>query len=142
MATELEVTVHSTNQKLGYEGSLRTLPPITMDYVPPLGDGQGYMPLELLLMSLATCSGSTVALLLRKQGKNITRVNVTAKGLRRDVHPTCFRTISLHFVLYSPDAAGPEVEKAIRMSEESICPVWAMLKNSVEIATDYTVIAS
>ena len=63
-------------------------------------------------------SGVTVATPLRKKGKNITGVNVTAKGMRRDEHPMSFRKISLIFVLNSTDAAGPEVERAIRLSEE------------------------
>ena len=62
MAEQLEVTVNSTNQKVQFTGVARSNPAITMDYTPPLGDGQGYMPLELLLMSLATCSGATVAM--------------------------------------------------------------------------------
>lgn len=35
--------------------------PIVFDFAPPLGDGQGCNGLELLLMSLAGCSGTTVA---------------------------------------------------------------------------------
>ncbi len=46
MAEILEVFVHSTNQKLGYIGRAKSNAPIVMDYTPPLGDGQGYMPLE------------------------------------------------------------------------------------------------
>ncbi len=71
MTEVLEVVVHSTNQKPGYTGKSRSNVPITMDYTPPLGDGQGYMPLELLLMSLAYCSGGTFSFLLQKIGKNI-----------------------------------------------------------------------
>jgi putative redox protein len=39
-------------------------------------------------------------------------------------------------MLVSPDAADADVQKAIRMSEESLCPVWAMLKGSVEIVSE------
>jgi uncharacterized OsmC-like protein len=33
-------------------------------------------------------------------------------------------------------------QKAIQLSEETYCPVWAMVKNNVEIETDYKIIAS
>lgn len=142
MAEQLEVTVNSTNQKLGYTGVLRSLPPITIDYIPPLGDGQGYMPLELVLMSLAACSGETVAFLLRKMGKNISGVKVNAKGIRREQHPTSFQRIILEFILTSEDTKDSDIQKAIQISEESLCPVWAMLKNNVDIVPEYKIIAS
>jgi len=142
MAEVLEVTVHSTNQKLGYSGVAKSNPPIIMDYTPPLGDGQGYMPLELLLMSLANCSGGTLSFLLNKMGKNITGVTVHAKGERRDTSPTSFRKIFLAFELHSEDAGDADVQKALKLAEESVCAVWAMVKGNVEIITDYKIIAS
>ena len=142
MTEQLEVTVNSTNQKLGYTGVLRSHPPIPIDYIPPLGDGQGYMPLELVLMSLAACSGGTVAFLLRKMGKNISGVKVNAKGIRREQHPTSFQRIILEFILTSEDTKDSDIQKAIQLSEESVCPVWAMLKNNVDIVPEYKIIAS
>jgi len=142
MAEVLEVVVHSTNQKLGYSGVAKSNPPIIMDYTPPLGDGQGYMPLELLLMSLAYCSGGTLSFLLKKMGKNISGVTVHAKGERRDTSPTSFRKIFLEFELHSRDAGDADVLKAISIAEESVCAVWHMLKGNVEILTDYQIIAS
>ncbi len=142
MGDQLKVTVSSTNQKLGYTGDLRSLPPITIDYIPPLGDGQGYLPLELLLMSLASCSGGVVGLLLRKMGKTVAGIKVNAKGSRRDRHPTSFQSIVLEFIVDSGDTKDADVQKAIRLAEESLCPVWAMVKDSVEIITDYRIIAS
>ena len=56
MGEQLKVTVNSTDQKVQYVGAARSNPEITFDYRPPLGEGQGYTPLEMLLMSLAVCS--------------------------------------------------------------------------------------
>jgi putative redox protein len=142
MGGQLEVTVNSTNQKLGYTGGLRSLSPITIDYIPPLGDGQGYLPLELLLMSLASCSGGVVGLLLRKMGKTVTGIKVNAKGVRRDHHPTSFQKIFLEFIVDSCDTKDDDVQKSIKLAEESLCPVWAMVKGSVEIMTEYKIVAS
>jgi len=143
MTEQLEVTVNLVNQKVLFTGVSRSNPgrPIAIDYTPPLGDGQGYTGLELLLMSLAGCSGTSVVCLLRKMGKSITGFEVHAKGARRDVHPTSFQKIFLEFIVHSGDAQDQDVQKAIRLSEESICPVWAMLKNNVEIAAEYRIIA-
>lgn len=137
---KLEVAVDLINHKIQFAGVLRENAPVTIDYTPPLGDGQGYMPLELLLMSLAACSGATVATLLRGMGNSVSGLQVKATGSRREQHPTSFERISLEFVLNSPDAKGPDIQKAITLSEETYCPVWAMLKDSAEITAEYTLI--
>lgn len=141
MAEVLEVSVHSTNQKLGYAGVAKSNPPIIMDYTPPHGDGKGYMPLELLLMSLAYCSGGTLSFLLKRMGKSVSAVSVNAKGIRRDHSPTSFTKIFLEFSLHSKDAGDADVQKAIKVAEESVCAVWEMLRGNVEIITNYKIIA-
>jgi len=142
MAAQLEVTVNSTNQKLGYTGALRSQPPIEMDYIPPYGDGQGYMPLELLLMSLGSCSGGTIGFLLRKMGKTVSGIKVNTKGIRRDEHPMSFQKIFLEFEVNSGDVRDADMQKAIKLAEESVCPVWAMVKGNAEIVTEYKIIAT
>lgn len=141
MEGQLEVTVDLANEKIQFTGTARSNPALTIDYVPPLGDGQGYMPLELLLISLASCSGATIAALLRKMRKNISGFKVNASGARRETHPTSFEKIFLEFILNSNDVSDSDMQKAIELSEKTYCPVWAMLKNNVEILSDYKLIA-
>ena len=145
MAEQLEeVTVRLTNQKVQFTGVSISNPdrPIEFDYKPPIGDGQGYNGLELLLMSLSGCSGTSVVYLLRKMGREITGFVVQAKGFRRTQPPIKFEKIVLEFVVQSPDATDEDVLKAIRLSEEAVCPVWQMVKNNVEVRADYKIIAS
>ncbi|MDR3598946.1 MAG: OsmC family protein, partial [Desulfosporosinus sp.] len=111
-----------------------------IDCLPPLGDGQGYTPLELLLISLASCSGTTVLTLLRKMRKNISGLKVNAKGIRREQPPTSFQKITLEFVINSEDVQSSEVEKAIKLTEETYCPVWTMLKNNVEVIPEFRIV--
>jgi len=133
MAEELAVAIRLANQKVKFSGTARGNPPIVMDYFPPLGDGEGYTGLEMLLMSLAGCSASTVVPLLRRMKKTVAGFQVQARGVRREQHPTAFEKIFLEFVLVSPDATAEDLQKAIQMSEENFCPVWSMLKNSAVI---------
>lgn len=142
MAEELEITVNLTNEKVQFTGVAGSNPPIICDYTPPVGDGAGYTGLELLLMSLATCSGTAVVHLLRKMRKTITGFEVHAKGIRREQHPMSFEKISLEFTLHSLDTEDVDMQKAVQLSEKSYCPVWAMLKNNVEVIPRYSVVAS
>ena len=62
------------------------------------------------------------------------------QGIRRDVHPTSLKKIFLEFILNSKDANEKDMQKAIKLSEETYCPVWAMLKGNVEIVTQYRIL--
>jgi putative redox protein len=133
METPVSVAVELVGEKVRLRGSARDLPPLTADYFPPLGDGQGYSGLELLLLSLAACSATAVLPMLRSMRKTVAGLKVRASGVRRTVHPTSFERIDIEFVLASPDADAADLRKAVALAEGSICPVWAMLKGSVEI---------
>ena len=139
-----EVTVDLTNQKVQFTGVSKANPdkPIAFDYKPPLGDGQGYNGLELLLMSFAGCSGTANALLLRKMGKSISGLKVKANGLRREQPPIKFEKIFLEFHVTSQDAKDTDMQRAIQLAEQSVCPVWQMLKNNVDVTTEYKISSS
>jgi putative redox protein len=114
---------------------------VTIDYPLSGGDGSlaGMTPLRLLLASLAGCSGSSVAALLRRDGQPVERVEVEARGRRRDEHPTVITDIDLSFTVYG--AVDPSrVEHALRISEAQICPVWAMLKASTPVSRRFAVV--
>lgn len=140
MCNELTVTAALINDKVKFSGISRDNNEIIIDYVPPIGDGEGYTSLELFLISLATCSGTSVALMLRRMHKDVSGLKVTASGVRREAHPTYFEKILIHFDLESKDVQPVEMERAIKLSEESICPVWNMVKNNVEISCEYIIL--
>lgn len=145
MAEQLEeVTVSLTNDKVQFTGVSKSNPdrPIAFDYKAPIGDGQGYNGLELLLMSLAGCSGTAVVYLLRKMGMNVSDMKVNAKGIRRSQPPMKFEKIVLEFILNSKDAKDADIQKAIQLAEESVCPVWQMVKNNVEVLSEHKLINS
>jgi putative redox protein len=138
-----EVTVRLINQKVKFTGVSSANPerPVTFDYKPPIGDGEGYNGLELLLMSLSGCSATAIVYLLRKMGKTISGLEVNAKGIRRDQPPIKFEKIFLEFILNSKDTKDADIQKAIQLAEQSVCPVWQMIKNNVEVVAGYKIIA-
>jgi putative redox protein len=114
---------------------------VTVDYPLPGADGdlKGMTPLRLLLASLAGCSGSAVAALLRRDGQPVERVEVTARAQRRDEHPTVLTQIDLAFTVHG--SVEPErVEHALTLSEAHICPVWAMVKAGTPVSSSFTVV--
>lgn len=140
MNNQLTAVATLINHKVKFSGISRDNKEIIIDYVKPIGDGEGYTSLELFLISLATCSGTSVVSLLRKMEKDITGLKVTACGERREAHPTYFKDIQLYFELKSKDGEASDLEKALKLSEESICPVWNMVKNNVDISYKFEII--
>jgi len=132
----LTVTADLINDKVKFSGVSRYNQEIIIDSV----DGEGYTPLELFLMSLATCSGMTLALLLRKMYKDVSQLKVIASGERRANYPTYFKSIHIIFELASKDVHTDEIESTIKLMEESLCPVWNMVKNNVDISCEYKII--
>jgi len=135
-----EVAVQLINQKVQFRGVSKANPgrPIAFDYPAPLGDGQGFNGLELLLMSLAGCSATALVYLLRKKGKTVSGLDVQAKGLRSAQPPLKFDRIFLEFKLQSPDAQAADLQQAVQLAEASVCPVWQLLKNNVEVVPSFS----
>jgi putative redox protein len=112
---------------------------VTTDYpMQPNEEGVGPRPLEMLLGSLASCAGGSMAVLLRRAGQQVDGLQVIARGERRAEHPTVFTEISLEFVVRGPVDPGA-AQRALELSEAQICPVWAMLKPGTAITSSLRV---
>jgi putative redox protein len=72
--------------------------------------------------------------------KTITACEISATGIRREEHPTCFKSISLFINLSSPDTTSEDLNKVLKLSEETYCPVWALLKGNVEVVVNHSII--
>ncbi|HTX19209.1 MAG TPA: OsmC family protein [Bacteroidota bacterium] len=138
MTTEqMEISVNLKNEKVQFAATSKRGQLITVDHRPPVGDGDGYQPLELLLMSLASCSASTIVTQLRKMNKDVDSFEVKAQGIKNGLRAAAFDRIFLHFNLRSRNVQDKDMLDVIRLSEESYCPVWAMLKNNVDVVPEY-----
>lgn len=135
--TILSATATLCNEKVRFCGITEEKTALYFDYYPPIGDGDGYTPLELLLLSLSACSGTSIIALLRKTQKRIDSFQVNAMGIRRDTHPTIFETIRLQYLLISNEVTEDEFTHAINLTENSLCPVWAMLRDSVHLSSTH-----
>jgi putative redox protein len=136
---ELHAAVKLVNNKLRFDGLVDNNEPVSIDYIAPLGDNSGYTSLELLLLSLASCIGSAVLTFLRKMKKAISGCEIKAVGFRKETHPTGFSKVIISIVINSPDVTEADMAKVIKLSEDTYCPVWSMLKGNVEIEINYAI---
>ena len=138
MTAELAASV-SLQSGLHFVGSVAGGHQIDLDSLS--GAGRGASPMELVLMSLAGCSGMDVVSILRKQRQSVECLDVHVRGQRADTHPAVFTSIQIEYVVHGCEIDPAAVERAIDLSRERYCPVWAMLGQTVEILPSYRVVS-
>lgn len=128
----LNTTIKLLNEKLHFEGKVDGNESVSIDYTPPLGDNLGYTSLELFLLSLSSCIGSAILVLLRKMQKNIDYMEITSTGYRNEEHPTGFKKINLMLHLTSCNTSSEDISKATDLIQ-GICPVLSMLDKNIKV---------
>lgn len=111
----LLVNVKRTNQKVHFEGVSITNPDIVIpfDFAPPLGDGQGFGGLELLLMSFTGCVSTTIVFLLERSGKHISSYTTSAEGIPSE-QPLALKEIRFNIHIESNDITETDMENVIK----------------------------
>lgn len=102
---------------------------LVVDGSPEIGGRNvGPRPMELLLMSVASCSTLDVIHILRKARQPFTDVQVAAEGTRADSDPKVFTAIHLHFTVHGQGLKEAQVRRAVALSAEKYCSASIMLK--------------
>ena len=136
----LEISLKTVNDKVKFADSCGDNEEISVDYIPPVGGGEGYTSLELLLVSFASCvSTLTLALLRSNFKRTVLSLQAKASGTVRSEHPKALSHIHLDLAIQSPDAEEGDVNTVLKMAESKFCPVWAMIKGNVEIEASFTI---
>lgn len=135
---ELRSSIQLINGKVQFKGSVEGNNPVMIDYTPPIGDNEGYTSLELFLLSLSSCVGTAILVLLRKMQKSIHSFEISSVGIRKQEHPTGFKSISLDIKIVSDNLSSSEMERVLGMIE-GICPVLSMVNGNVEISYSFKI---
>ena len=120
---------------LQFEGSGNGRPEILVD-----GDGTaGTSPVELLLLSAATCTASDIVIILQKQRIKLEALDIAVRGTRREEQPRRYTAIAFHVSVRGEGADEVKVRRAIDLSLEKYCSVAASLAPDIAISYDVTI---
>ena len=120
---------------LQFEGSGNGRPRVLVD-----GDGKAATsPVELLLLSAATCTASDIVIILQKQRVKLAALEVAMVGTRRETPPRRYTAIAFHFTIRGEGAEETKARQAIDLSLEKYCSVVASLAPDISISYDVTV---
>ena len=101
---------------------------------------KGVSASDLLPMALIGCASHDVVEILTKQKQELREMKVTAESVQDDNPPWRFRKIVVRFQVFGKGIDPEKVRKAIELSEEKYCSVYATLKDAVEITNDFEVV--
>ena len=103
------------------------------------GSNAGTRPKELLLLALGGCTGSDVAVILKKKKIHLDQFEINISADVHETHPQVFTKIHLEYIFYGKEIPKEVVEIAIELSQKTYCSVTAMLQKSIEITHSYRI---
>ena len=104
------------------------------------GSDAASTPMEMVLLAIGGCSGADVISILDKKKVSLKGFEINIDAERAETHPKVFTKINLEYVFYGKDINPLHVERAITLSLEKYCPVYAMMKTSVSLASSYKIV--
>ncbi len=92
------------------------------------GDDNGASPKQIMLASLAGCTGMDVVSMLNKMKVEFSDFSMDVDAELTDEYPRIYNKVKLTYKIKIAEADQPKFEKAVALSEEKYCGVSAMFK--------------
>jgi putative redox protein len=113
---------------------------LAIDAAKSAGGGEdGFKPTELLLWSIAGCTGIDVVRILRKQRQEIESLEIEVVGHQNDEYPKPFHTIEIKYVASGKNIDPDKLAKAIELSEGKYCVVSQTVERETRVTTSYEI---
>lgn len=108
----------------------------------PASGGQNFgpRPKPLTLVSLAGCTGMDVISILKKMRIEPEYFNIAVEGDLTEEHPKFYQKIHVIYELKGQSVEYEKVEKAVTLSRDRYCGVYAMLRHGAEITYEIRII--
>ena len=103
--------------------------------------GENIRPMQMILVSLASCSGVDVVNILQKKRVNFSDLQIKVSGERAETHPKVYTDVHVTYLVWGEGIKKKDVEQAIKLSEDKYCSVSAMLRATTKIHSDYQILA-
>jgi putative redox protein len=127
--------------KLSFEAETESGHRFQLDAKPEVGgEGKGPSPMEVLLVSLAGCTGMDVASILKKKRVDLRNMTVSVDADRAAQHPKYFTRIEVSFTFEGKDIKEEDVKQAIELSADKYCSVGVMLREKAEISYRWKIV--
>lgn len=128
------MSMFNAMQGMAFHATFPSRHSVTIDVGPEVGGAStGPEPLELILVSLGTCTGLDVISILRKKRQSITAYTINVFANQATEHPKIYTEIVVEHVVTGHRVAPEAVARSIELSASKYCPVNAMLSKATKI---------
>lgn len=103
------------------------------------GEGRGFVPMELMALSMAGCTAMDVISILRKKRQDVTGFEVRVDAPRAEEHPRVFTRAAIDYFITGHNVDEKAVLRAIELTAENYCPAQAMLGKVMPIDLRYQI---
>jgi putative redox protein len=103
------------------------------------GEDLGPRPKSLLLPALASCSAVGVIGILNKMRITGYALDIDVDAESSEIHPRVYTVINLSYNFTGSERDGNKLQKAVSVSEERYCSVYAMLSKTAAIHSVITI---
>jgi putative redox protein len=104
------------------------------------GRNLGVRPMELMLMSVGSCSAVDIVQILKKARQPVSACEVDVAGERAETDPKVFTKIHLHFTVSGRGLSENHVKRAVQLSAEKYCSASIMLQKAAEVTHSHTLV--
>jgi len=103
------------------------------------GLDSGPRPMELLLVSLAGCTGMDVIYILKKMRVAVRGFELKIDAERKDNHPRYYSKVHVKYIFYGKDIPEDKVKQAIELSQHKYCSVSATMRAVGELTYSFEI---
>ncbi len=103
------------------------------------GENDGFRPMELMAISLASCTAMDVISILRKKRQDVTAYEVKVHADQADQHPYVFTQSVITYEVTGHNLSEAAVIRAMELSAKRYCPAQSMLAKAMSIELLYEI---
>ena len=115
---------------------------LRMDAPVPAGENSGPGPKKLMLASLSGCTGMDVVSLLKKMRVDVESVEIEVHGDVTDENPKHYHKMHVIYYFKGRNLPLEKLEKAVKLSEETLCGVRAVYSKGVELTSEIIIVGN
>jgi putative redox protein len=103
------------------------------------GEDKGSRPKELMLASLAGCTGMDVVSILKKMRVPFTGLNIRVEADVTEEHPKHYEKMHIIFEFTGDGLDPAQLKKAVDMSQERYCGVSFVYRKAMEVSYEIVI---
>lgn len=101
-------------------------------------EAHGFRPYQLLVSSVAACSGGVLRKILEKKRLHVQNMTIHAKVTRNEREANRVEAIHLHFVLEGEELTEEKVEKSLEVARKN-CPIVRSVEGCIHITETFEI---